>query len=27
VRSWIHHAKGRHIRQARVGLGDLCAGC
>ena len=23
MRSWIHHAKGRHIRQARVGLGDL----
>lgn len=23
MRSWIHHAKGRHVRQARVGLGDL----
>lgn len=23
VRSWIQHAKGRHVRQARVGLGDL----
>jgi homogentisate 1,2-dioxygenase len=23
VRSWIHHTKGRHVRQARVGLGDL----
>ncbi len=23
MRSWIHHAKGRHVRQARVGLGGL----
>jgi hypothetical protein len=23
LRSWIHHAKGRTVRQARVGLGDL----
>ena len=23
IRSWIHHARGRHVRQARVGLGDL----
>jgi len=23
MRSWIHHAKGRFVRQARVGLGDL----
>ena len=23
MRSWIHHAKGRYVRQARVGLGDL----
>src|SRR6266700_2384158 len=23
MRSWIHHTKGRHVRQARVGLGDL----
>ena len=23
MRSWIHHAKGRHVRQAPVGLGDL----
>ena len=23
MRSWIHHAKGRTVRQARVGLGDL----
>jgi len=23
MRSWIHHARGRHVRQARVGLGDL----
>src|ERR1700732_3052675 len=23
MRSWIHHAIGRHVRQARVGLGDL----
>src|SRR6185437_416712 len=23
VRSWIHHTQGRHVRQARVGLGDL----
>src|SRR3984885_8299399 len=23
MRSWIHHSKGRHVRQARVGLGDL----
>jgi homogentisate 1,2-dioxygenase len=23
MRSWIHHARGRYVRQARVGLGDL----
>lgn len=23
MRSWIYHAKGRHVRQAPVGLGDL----
>ena len=23
MRSWIQHARGRHVRQARVGLGDL----
>src|SRR6476661_4836416 len=23
MRSWNHHTKGRHVRQARVGLGDL----
>ena len=23
MRSWIHHTQGRHVRQARVGLGDL----
>src|SRR5208283_3658644 len=23
MRSWIHHARGRTVRQARVGLGDL----
>jgi len=23
MRSWVHHAKGRYVRQARVGLGDL----
>jgi homogentisate 1,2-dioxygenase len=23
MRSWIHHARGRHVRQARVGLGEL----
>src|ERR1700758_4028523 len=23
MRSWIHIARGRHVRQARVGLGDL----
>jgi homogentisate 1,2-dioxygenase len=23
MRSWIHHARGRFVRQARVGLGDL----
>ncbi|HME23963.1 MAG TPA: hypothetical protein VKI44_21980 [Acetobacteraceae bacterium] len=23
MRSWIHHTKGRHVRQARIGLGDL----
>ncbi len=23
MRSWIHHAKGRTVRQARVGMGDL----
>ena len=23
MRSWIHVARGRHVRQARVGLGDL----
>jgi homogentisate 1,2-dioxygenase len=23
TRSWIHYARGRHVRQARVGLGDL----
>jgi homogentisate 1,2-dioxygenase len=23
MRSWIHLARGRHVRQARVGLGDL----
>ena len=23
MRSWIHHARGRHVRQARMGLGDL----
>jgi homogentisate 1,2-dioxygenase len=23
TRSWIHHARGRFVRQARVGLGDL----
>ncbi len=23
MRSWIHHARGRYSRQARVGLGDL----
>ena len=23
MRSCIHHARGRHVRQARVGLGDL----
>jgi homogentisate 1,2-dioxygenase len=23
MRSWIHQSRGRHVRQARVGLGDL----
>src|ERR1022692_1695456 len=23
MRSWIQHTRGRHVRQARVGLGDL----
>jgi hypothetical protein len=23
MRSWIHHTRGRYVRQARVGLGDL----
>ena len=23
MRSWIHLTRGRHVRQARVGLGDL----